>query len=208
MERLVLLPLDQANFRGRGEENCPVTGHYLVSSYSAATGGTVKIDQITKINSVSGLSRAARNRADLLSMVVCRQLPEDTDFAKETDSRPCLAVLPGGAQSDVELMRCFRAGDWDGFAALYDRYFSTAYLICRRRLTCSETALDSANDTFLAMIAESDYLDPYRLGDWLMDTAHYLADRRAQHTQPSSNRFRMQLIRCYVDNDSGTGELT
>lgn len=166
----------------------------------------MRVDQPMKIDSSSDRSRAARNRAGLLSMAVSSPLPEDSGAVKETTPRPCLEVLPGGAKSDVELIRCFRGGEWRGFTALYDRYFSTAYSICRQQLTCSETALDSTNDTFLAMIAESDYLDPYRLSDWVVDTAHHLAARRAHHRQePASNDSRTQLAAFHPGNDSGMG---
>lgn len=169
-------------------------------------GEPVKIDQQDRINSTNGIFRAELDRPRLCSATLCRQLPDDTGPDHGIDSRPCLTVLPGGAQPDVELMRCFRAGDWGGFEALYDRYFATAYLICRRTLTCSETALDSANDAFLAMLANSSHLDPYRLADWLRATAHYLAERRAHQGLQSSKGPRLHLASCYDGNDSGAGE--
>jgi hypothetical protein len=54
-------------------------------------------------------------------------------------------------------------------AVIHDRVLS-----CRGILRCLETALDAANDTFLAMLANVDHLDPCHLGDWLVGTAHYL----------------------------------
>lgn len=170
----------------------------------------VNIDQRDKVTSASGAALAVLGRPRLLSATLGRQLPKDTGPTEATGSRPCLTVLPGGAQSDVELMRRFRAGDWGGFEALYGRYFNTAYLICRRTLTCSETALDSANDTFLTMLANSDHLDPHRLSDWLVGTARYLAERRAHQGLQSNNRSRLRLVSCYARHDSrhdrGAGE--
>jgi hypothetical protein len=165
----------------------------------------VTIDRHDRIGSTRGRSLAALDRLRLRSATLCPQHPEDAGPANGANSRPSLALLPG-ARSDVELMRCFRTGDWSGFEALYDRYFTTAYLICRSSLTCPETALDSANDTFLAMIADSDHLNPYRLGDWLVSTAHYLAELRAHQALRPSDRLRLRLISCYGSNDSGEGE--
>jgi hypothetical protein len=171
---------------------------------------SVNIDQRDRITSASGAALAVLGRPGSLSTALGRQLPKDTDATGGTGSRPCLTVLPGGAQSDVELMRRFRTGDWGGFEALYCRYISTAYLICRRTLTCSETALDSANDTFLTMLANSDHLDPHRLDDWLMGTAHYLAERRAHQGLQPKNGARLHLVSCYARHDShhdrGAGE--
>lgn len=167
---------------------------------------TVYIDQRDRTTSAGEAALAVLGRPRLLRVTLGRQLPEDTSPAKSTCSRPRLTVLPGGAQSDVELMQRFRAGDWGGFEALYGRYFTTAYLVCRRSLLCSETALDSANDTFLAMLANSDHLDPCRLGDWLVDTAHYLAERRAAHGLRPNNRSRLHLVPCYARHDRGAGE--
>jgi hypothetical protein len=171
----------------------------------------VNIDQQDRTNSASGAAAlAVLGRPGLLGATLGRQLPDDSGPAEGTGSRPCLTVVPGGAQSDVELMRRFRAGDWGGFEALYGRYFTTAYLICRRTLTCSETALDSANDTFLTMLANSAHLDPHRLGDWLVGTAHYLAERRAHRGLQPNNRSRLRLVSCYARDDShhdrGAGE--
>jgi hypothetical protein len=208
MDRVDLPPPAQTKFQEKGGGELTRDGPLpLVELSKLLPEEPVKIDQTIKIDSFDRPSRAARDRPELMSVAVRQQLPEDTGPAGETASRPCLAVLPGGAQSDVELMRCFRTGDWGGFAALYDRYFITAYVVCRRSLACSKTALDSASDTFLALIAESDHLDPYRLSDWLVDTAQYLADRRAHHgPQPSGNGSRMQLVQCYAGTDSRTGE--
>jgi hypothetical protein len=166
----------------------------------------VTIDRHGGISSTRGGSLAALEQLRLRNVTLSREYPEDGSPANETDSRPGLTVLPGGARSDVELMRCFRNGDWSGFEILYGRYFITAYLICRGSLTCPETALDSVNDTFLAMLADADHLDPYRLGDWLVSTAHYLAELRAHQTLPPTDRVRLRLISRYGSNDSGTGE--
>jgi hypothetical protein len=194
-------------FHGEGEENPSVKGHYLVSSLSMLLQEEpVNMDQRDRSTSAGGASCAALGRPRLLSATLGWQLPEDTSSTEGTGLRPRLTVLPGGAQSDVELMRRFRAGDWGGFEALYGRYFTTAYLVCRRILTCSETALDSANDTFLAMLANSDHLDPHRVGDWLVDTAHYLGEFRVQQGLPLNNRPWLHLVQCYPLHDRGAGE--
>jgi hypothetical protein len=60
------------------------------------------------------------------------------------------------------------------------------------------------------MLANSDNLDPRRLGDWLVDTAHYLAEPRTHQGLPPNNRCRLHLVTCYARHDShhdrGAGE--
>lgn len=159
------------------------------------------IDQRDRTTSAREAALAVLGRPRLLSEPLGRRLSTDAAPAKNTGSRPRLMVLPGGAQSDVELMQRFRAGDWGGFEALYGRYFTTAYVVCWRTLMCSETALDSANDTFLAMLANSGHLNPHCLGDWLVDTARCLAERRAEQGLRPNNRSRLHLVPCYPHHD-------
>jgi hypothetical protein len=166
----------------------------------------VDVDQQGQINSVSGASLGGLERPRLHSVTLSGQPGEAAGPAEGTSSRPRLTIVPGGAPSDIELMRCFRAGDWGGFKALYERYFASTYLICRRILASSETALESANDTFLALLTNFNYLDPRRLRSWLRSTAHYLAERRAHQDLRSSDGPWLRLVSCYGNDDSGTGE--
>jgi hypothetical protein len=153
------------------------------------------------INSTAGACVVGLGRSRLLSVALGQQLPRSVGSTEGAGPRPRLTLLAGGGRSDVELMQCFRAGDWGGFEALYDRYFDTAYLICRQILTCDEAALDSTHDTFLAMLAHCQLLDPYRLCDWLRDTAYYLAERRAHRGMLPSNGSGLRLFSCYARND-------
>ena len=164
------------------------------------------VDQQGQINSAGGPSLVGLERLRLHNVTLYKPPGEAAGSAEGTGSRPRLTVVSGGAPSDLELMRCFRAGDWGGFKALYDRYFASTYLICRRTLASSETALESANDTFLALLANSNHLDPRRLRDWLKSTAHCLAQRRAHQGLQSSDRPWLRLVPCYGNDDSGTGE--
>lgn len=120
----------------------------------------MNIDQRDRTTSTGEPALAVLSRTRLPSASRGRRLPKNTPPANNAGSRPRLTVLPGGAQSDVELIRSFRADDWGGFVTLCDQYVTTAYLICRHTLMCSETALDATNDTFLAMLANSAHLDP------------------------------------------------
>jgi hypothetical protein len=166
----------------------------------------MNVGQQDKIILASGAALAVLGRPRLLRATLDRQPLEATRSARGTAPRPCLTVLRGGAQSDAELMRRFRAGDWGGFEALYGRYFRIAYLVCRRILMCSESALDTANDTFLAMLVNSDRLDPRHVGDWLMGMARYLAEFRAHQDLSASNRSWLHLVPCYPSQDRGAGE--
>lgn len=135
----------------------------------------------SSITSVTGASLDAFGVPRLLSVTLGPKMPRTVGGGGRVNSRPRLMLLPGSGRSDFELMQCFRAGDWAGLEALYDRYFAIAYSICRRRLAHPEDAVECANDTFLAMLAHSESLNPCQLGQWLRRTACYLADRRAHH---------------------------
>jgi hypothetical protein len=158
------------------------------------------------ITSVTGASLALLGRRWLPSVTLGPQPPGSVVLTEGTSSRPHLRLLPGGGRSDVELMRCFRAGDWAGFEALYERYFAIAYLICRQSLACPEAALDSTQDTFLALLAHGELLNPYRLSDWLRGTARYLAERRAHCELQPSNGSRLRPFSCYSVDDHRAGE--
>lgn len=160
----------------------------------------------SSITSVTGASLDAFGPPRLLSVTLARKVPRIVGGGGRVDSRPCLMLLPGGGRSDFELMQCFRAGDWGGLEALYDRYFAVAYSICRRRLTTPQDAVECANDTFLAMLAHSESLNPYQLGEWLRGTACYLAGRRAHHALSHKNESGLRVISCYASCDRGAGE--
>jgi hypothetical protein len=166
----------------------------------------VNIDQRRRITSTGEPALAVLSRRRLSSAPRGRRLPKNTHPAHNTGSRPCLTVLPGGAQSDVELMQRFRSGDWGGLETLYDRYFTIAYLIYRQTLMCSQTALDSANDTFLAMLANSGHLDLHRLGDGLADTAHYLANTVPSRAFSQIVGLGCTLFRVTLTTIVGVGE--
>jgi hypothetical protein len=158
------------------------------------------------ITSVAGASLATLGIRRLLSVTLGPQPPGSVELTEGIASRPRLRLLSGGGRSDVELMRCFRAGDWAGFEALYERYFAMAYLICRQSLGCPGAALDSTQDTFLALLAHGELLNPYRLNDWLRGTAHYLAERRARCELQPNNGSRLRLFSCYSIDDHRAGE--
>jgi len=197
-------------FCSEGEENPSAGSHYLEFSRCCCAEeevvSTELLHRARSITSVTGASLDAFDVPRLLTVTLAPKVPRTVGGGGRVDSRPHLMLLPGGGRSDFELMQCFRAGDWGGLEALYDRYFALAYSICRRRLACPEDAVECANDTFLAMLAHSESLNPYQLGRWLRETACYLADRRAHHALSDKNESGLRVLSCYASCDRGAGE--
>ena len=200
----------EESFVPRGEENPSAGGHYLVFSRCCCAEEEVVGRELrhrgSSISSVTGASRDALGAPRLLSVTLARKVPRIVGGGGRVDSRPRLMLLPGDGPSDFELMQCFRAGDWGGLEALYDRYFALAYSICRRRLARPEDAVECANDTFLAMLAYSASLNPYQLDQWLRGMACYLAGRRAHLALSHKNESGLRVLSCYPSCDRGAGE--
>ena len=108
-------------------------------------------------------------------------------MARQMEEHPEVIGVPAGSLEDKALTLAFQTGDKGAYQAIYDRYSTRVYNVCRRMLG-HDDAQEAAQETFLRVYqALGRFNGRYQLGPWItrIATNVCLDHLRAKARRPS-----------------------